>query len=261
VSADPQQLLADFKAGCPVPLLEFLAHGIRAHEADLAKGAHRRKAVAASASPNGAVHMSLQGALAVGLKALEAASNRADSNRISDQERDEDCRQVVAALYRIREAYGEQQQTYKQKVEMLVGALGISGKRIKAALSQVSDVRPELIYGDSRIRGEDVILSCEGCDAVDDVCLLHGSPGALFGAARHDEPTCGLTRYLPEDDEVDERRGVGYLPKSGAAGMKGRGLLKALRFDVKVSDPKLGTSPAEHISAPRGALNRFGTPY
>jgi hypothetical protein len=168
--------------------------------------------------------MSLLGLLADGWRALEASSKRAASRRIPQQQRDEDCKAVVEALYRLWESKAPEL-PYKRLVKLLASVLDLTDGRVREALRQVADVRPVLVCAPSRSKGKDVVDSCVGCADPDDVCLLHGSAAALFAAALPPKPQ-QLTRSSAGygDPYMPER--AGYLPKSGSAGKVGFGPLK-----------------------------------
>ncbi len=265
MSADPQKLLADFKAGQLVNPFEFLICGLRAAHVDLARTAHRRKAVVASASPEGVVRMPLLKGLAASVKALEAASAR-QRPRLTDQQRDEDCRQVVAALYRLEQDCGTAHKPrlpYKLLVKILSEHLEISGKRVREALRLTADVHPDLVCAPSRYWGGD----CDCGVPAGDVCLEHGSQRAIFEAARPRRPT-GSQRCpagLPTTPDKAPRHKSGMRSRETSAGVVGIGPLArfAVPFKVKGGFQKPAViAPTLHLGPTRkrlrsGPLNRF----
>jgi len=248
MSADPQRLLSDFKAGKLVNPFEFLICGLRAAHVDLARTAHRRKALVA-ASSDGMVRGPLLKGLADSLKALEAAGAR-KRPPITDQQRDEDCRQVVAALYRIEQDCGTghtPRLPYKVLVKILSEHLEISGKRVRQALRLTADVQPAL-FGPSLAVYEGVrSIDCDGCAAVaadpSDVCLRHNHGWREFQA--HTE----WPLSTPQPDPEPRQKAAG---KVGYVGWK---QWRARRGPWKVDT--LGWSPAERaFPGPTAYANR-----
>jgi hypothetical protein len=222
------QLLADFRAGKPVPVLAFLEEGVRAIEADRARGASRRKPAVVSASPDGSVRVAFLGFLASALRALEAGELRAASRRIKPDKRDADARAVTDALREIwtLRAPDAPKLPFKPLVKILSGYTGVGEKRVRDVLRELKDVRLPLVWADSAY-GEGGLLSCEGCATVDDVCLLHGSAAAIFNAALPPRPE-QIKRHKPRDPESSRR--VGMLPKAASAGVVGIGPLQQHRI-------------------------------
>jgi hypothetical protein len=112
-------LFEDVKAGRMAPLLEALKLGTEATDVDRRRGAGRRKKADASDSPDEVV----RGSLAKLFQKLEAVLNRV-SNLIPDEQRDEDCRAVVEALYRLWESkapelYELRKLPYNRRAELL----------------------------------------------------------------------------------------------------------------------------------------------
>lgn len=193
MSADPQTLLADYKAGKLVNPLGFLIAGLQAAHVDLARTAHRRKAVVAeelAISPEG---------LARAAKSLEAADKR--KRKVTDEQRLEDTRVVAAALYRLAQEHGMRRgyEIYGRRlVALLSAALDLPKSRVREALKSAPRVQTE--HAAPIGRGTFFDELCAGCwEALEaypvrDVCLMHGSPEALFKAGAPTAPL-GAPRF------------------------------------------------------------------
>jgi hypothetical protein len=189
VSADPARLLADFHAGKPVPVLELLAHGIRAHEADLARG--RRGAVKARFRiPNGRTAVGVVEAVFSGVRALEARVKRHAGRSTSAEQRARDEVAVLEALPLANRTLGGPASD-EAKVKFIAERTGISARRVEKVMQLINlqpSVHPPADWG--RVDK----MSCATCENFGRRnCMRHASGAALIKATEPPKPD----RYYP----------------------------------------------------------------
>jgi hypothetical protein len=184
VSADPARLLADFNAGRPVPVLELLAHGIRAHEADLARG-RRGAARARYRAPRGRTAVGVVEAVFKGVRALEASVKRGAARSLSAEQRARDEVAVLEALPLANRTLGGPASD-EAKIKFISERTGISVRRVEKVMQLINihrGVQPPANWGLA------VKISCTTCENFGRRnCMRHASGERLLAAVEPPRP-------------------------------------------------------------------------